>query len=69
MHGRIDGYCSPESAQAIYDRATGPKEIDWLDSENHIDIYDRPELVEPAVARVARFMAENLGARTASAAA
>jgi fermentation-respiration switch protein FrsA (DUF1100 family) len=60
VHGKVDGYCSPETAQAVFDRATGPKEIEWLDSENHIDIYDRPELVEPAVARVAGFMAERL---------
>jgi fermentation-respiration switch protein FrsA (DUF1100 family) len=66
VHGRVDGYCSPESAQAIYDRATGPKEIEWLESGNHIDIYDHPELVGPAVARVARFMAANLSPRVAA---
>jgi hypothetical protein len=68
VHGKVDGYCTPEAAQAVFDRATGPKEIEWLDSENHIDIYDHPELVEPAVARVARFMAERLAPRTAAAA-
>jgi len=60
VHGRVDSYCTPEGAQAVFDRATGPKEIEWLDSRNHIDIYDQPELVEPAVARVAAFMAERL---------
>ena len=38
----------------MFDRATGPKEIEWLDSANHIDIYDRPELVEPGGARASR---------------
>ncbi len=69
VHGKVDGYCTPETAQAIFDRATGPKEIEWIDSENHIDIYDRPELVDPAVARVASFMAERLAPREVPAAA
>jgi fermentation-respiration switch protein FrsA (DUF1100 family) len=67
VHGRVDGYCLPETAKAIFECATGPKEIEWLESENHIDIYDHPELVEPAVARVARFMAERLAPREAAA--
>ena len=50
VHGTVDTYCTPEGAQAIFDRATGPKEIEWIETPNHIDIYDRPELVEPAVA-------------------
>ncbi len=60
VHGKVDAYCTPEGALAVFDRATGPKEIEWLESANHIDIYDQPELVEPAVARVARFMAARL---------
>ena len=53
VHGTVDTYCTPEGAQAIFDRATGPKEIEWIETPNHIDIYDRPELVGPAVQRVA----------------
>jgi uncharacterized protein len=68
VHGKVDAYCTPEGAQAVFDRATGPKEIEWLESSNHIDIYDRPELVRPAVARVARFMNERLAPREARAA-
>jgi uncharacterized protein len=67
VHGTVDGYCTPETAQAVFDRATGPKEIEWLESANHIDIYDQPELVEPAVARVAAFMAEQLAPRQVAA--
>jgi fermentation-respiration switch protein FrsA (DUF1100 family) len=63
VHGKVDAYCTPEGAQAIFDRATGPKEIEWLESANHIDIYDRPELVDPAVRRVAAFLAEQLAPR------
>jgi fermentation-respiration switch protein FrsA (DUF1100 family) len=69
VHGATDAYCTPEGAQAVFDRATGPKEIEWLESSNHIDIYDRPQLVDPAVERAARFFAEQLAPRAAAAAA
>jgi fermentation-respiration switch protein FrsA (DUF1100 family) len=68
VHGKVDEYCTPEGAQAVFDRATGPKEIEWLESRNHIDIYDHPELVDPAVRRVAEFMAVQLAARESEAA-
>jgi uncharacterized protein len=67
VHGKVDAYCTPEGAQAVFDRATGPKEIEWLESANHIDIYDQPELVEPAIKRVAEFMARELAPRQAAA--
>ena len=60
VHGKVDAFCTPEGAQAVFDRATGPKEIEWLDTSNHIDIYDKPEFVEPAVQRAVRFFAEQL---------
>ena len=63
VHGKVDAFCTPEGAQAVFDRATGPKEIHWIESTNHIDIYDRPELVDPAVERVAEFMARELSPR------
>jgi uncharacterized protein len=66
VHGTVDSYCTPEGAQAIFDRASGPKEIRWIESQNHIDIYDRPELVDPAVAHVARFLGEQLAPRAAA---
>jgi fermentation-respiration switch protein FrsA (DUF1100 family) len=68
VHGTVDEYCTPEGARAVFERATGPKEIEWIETPNHIDIYDRPELVEPAVARVVRFFAEHLAPREAPAA-
>ena len=69
VHGRTDAYCTPEGAQYAYDRAPGPKEIVWLDTSNHIDLYDVPEFVEPAVERIAAFMAARLEPRAVSATA
>ncbi len=67
VHGRVDAVCTPEGAQAAYDRATGPKEIEWLDTSNHIDLYDQPQFVRPAVERAGRFFAEHLAPRKAPA--
>jgi hypothetical protein len=60
VHGRIDAYCPPAGAQQIYDRAPGTKEIVWLDAAEHIDLYDNPRFVTPAVDRTAAFLAEHL---------
>jgi uncharacterized protein len=60
VHGKIDAYCTPEGAQIAFDRAPGPKEIEWLDTSNHIDLYDQPQFVDAAVDRTAAFFAERL---------
>lgn len=69
IHGRTDGYCSPEGAQALYDRARGPKDLLWLDTTNHIDLYDVPDYVDPAAAHASRWLAEHLAAAPDRAAA
>ena len=61
VHGRTDDFCSPAGAQDAFDRIGGPKELMWLDTTNHIDLYDQPQYVEPAVDRVAAWMDEHLG--------
>lgn len=60
VHGRTDGFCSPEAARATFDRVDGPKEFLWLDTTNHIDLYDNPTFVDPALGRVADWMRSNL---------
>lgn len=52
VHGRTDAYCSPQGAADVHARIAGPKDLLWLDTSNHIDLYDNPTFVEPAVARV-----------------
>lgn len=60
VHGRTDEFCDPDGAQDAYERIDGPKELMWLDTTNHIDLYDQPHFVEPAVERVAQWMDEYL---------
>lgn len=60
VHGRTDAYCSPQAAAAVFERAGGPKDILWLDTTNHIDLYDVPAYVDPALDRIETFLAEYL---------
>jgi fermentation-respiration switch protein FrsA (DUF1100 family) len=62
VHGRRDDYCSPTAAQDVHDRIAGPKDLLWLDTTNHIDLYDVPRYVDPAVERVAAWMTDHLAA-------
>jgi fermentation-respiration switch protein FrsA (DUF1100 family) len=52
VHGRNDKYCLPKYAQQVYEQAGEPKEILWLDTTNHIDLYDNENYVVPAVSRI-----------------
>jgi uncharacterized protein len=44
-----------------FQQATGPKELHWIDGASHVDLYDREQYVGPAVEKLARFFADNLG--------
>jgi hypothetical protein len=60
VHGKTDAYCSPELAQALYERKPGDKEILWLDASQHIDLYDREPYVTQAAEAAARFLRRKL---------
>ncbi|MEM9203589.1 MAG: alpha/beta hydrolase [Actinomycetota bacterium] len=60
VHGRTDEFCSPDAAAEIYERMAGTKDIMWLDTTNHIDLYDVSTYVDPAAERVAAWMGEHL---------
>jgi fermentation-respiration switch protein FrsA (DUF1100 family) len=61
VHGRTDAYCVPEGAQRVFDTAGDPKRLVWLDTSNHIDLYDNPVFVEPAIAEVSAWFGQHLG--------
>jgi esterase/lipase len=52
VHGKNDKYCFPKFAQQVYDEAGDPKEILWLDTANHIDLYDNEKYVGPAINKI-----------------
>ncbi|MDX2706515.1 alpha/beta hydrolase [Streptomyces sp. PA03-6a] len=47
-----------------FQRATGPKELHWIDGAGHVDLYDRQRYVDPAVEKLAGFFTRNLGPAT-----
>jgi uncharacterized protein len=62
IHGRRDDFCSPTAAEAVYQRAqTADKQFRWLDTTNHIDLYDNPVYVSPAAAHLGGWLTERLG--------
>jgi uncharacterized protein len=56
VHGTKDDYCSPDLARMLHERAQGPKQIAWVDTTNHIDLYDTEPFVTQAVDLTAAFL-------------
>ena len=52
VHGTKDLALLPEYAQAAYDAAVGPKELIWIETHNHIELYDQDPYVSEACRRV-----------------
>ncbi|MFE7169898.1 alpha/beta hydrolase [Streptomyces sp. NPDC057616] len=44
-----------------FQRATGPKQLHWIDGASHVDLYDKKQYVDPAVGLLADFFTEHLG--------
>jgi uncharacterized protein len=60
VHGTRDFFLLPEYAQAAYDAATGPKQLVWIETHNHIELYDQEPYVSEALAAVIPFLDANL---------
>jgi fermentation-respiration switch protein FrsA (DUF1100 family) len=60
VHGRTDTYCTPDGALAMLNQVTGEKEIVWLETTNHIDLYDQEPYVGQAVDALAAFFGRRL---------
>jgi fermentation-respiration switch protein FrsA (DUF1100 family) len=43
-----------------FQRARGPKELFWIDDATHVDLYDKPAYVTPAVAKLTTFFGNHL---------
>ena len=60
VHGTRDDYCSPAGAQALADRATGPTSLEWIETTNHIELYDSPPHLDQALNRLVAFYRREL---------
>jgi fermentation-respiration switch protein FrsA (DUF1100 family) len=45
-----------------FSRAAEPKELHWIEGARHVDLYDKPEYVTPAIAKLTQFFTEHLNA-------
>lgn len=62
VHGTTDAQLLPEFAQQAYDAALEPKELIWIETHNHIELYDQEPYVTRASTRVLDWLARHLGA-------
>ncbi|MBE8523684.1 alpha/beta hydrolase [Amycolatopsis sp. H6(2020)] len=42
-------------AVEVHQRATGPKELHWIEGASHVDLYDKKEFIDPAVEKLAGY--------------
>jgi uncharacterized protein len=52
VHGTVDLFLWPEFAQRAYDAAGGDKQLSWIPTHNHIELYDQNPYVDLATAHV-----------------
>ncbi|MBA2519645.1 MAG: alpha/beta hydrolase [Chloroflexia bacterium] len=60
MHGTQDFFLLPEYAQAAYDAAIGRKELHWIKTHNHIELYDQDPYVSMACAKIVDWLGDTL---------
>ncbi len=60
IHGTTDFFLLPEFAQQAYDVAIGPKELIWIETHNHIELYDQEPYVSEACAHLIQWLDANL---------
>jgi len=60
IHGTMDTALLPEFAQAAYDAALEPKEFVWIETHNHIELYDQDPYVSAAAGEAIRWLRKYL---------
>lgn len=61
MHGTVDLFLWPEFAQRAYDAASGDKQLTWLQTHNHIELYDQNPFVDQATSHAVQWLDARLG--------
>jgi uncharacterized protein len=56
VHGTTDTALLPEYAQEAYAAALGTKELVWIETHNHIELYDQDPYVSEAAAHAVRWL-------------
>jgi fermentation-respiration switch protein FrsA (DUF1100 family) len=61
IHGTKDTSLLPEYAQQTYDAAVGPKELIWIETHNHIELYDQDPYVSEACRQIISWLGRYVG--------
>lgn len=64
IHGTIDAALLPEYAQQAYNAAQGRKELVWIDTHNHIELYDQDPYVSEAAGHAIRWLDTHVKVRS-----
>jgi uncharacterized protein len=62
VHGTTDTALLPEYAQEAYAAALAPKELVWIETHNHIELYDQDPYVSEAAAHAIRWLDRHVAA-------
>lgn len=60
VHGTKDTSLLPGYAQQAYEAALGPKELIWIETHNHIELYDQDPYVSEACRQVLSWLAKHV---------
>ncbi len=60
IHGTTDVLLPPRYAQEVYDRAGEPKQLRWIETSNHVELYDQAPFVPEAIATLVEWLGEHL---------
>jgi fermentation-respiration switch protein FrsA (DUF1100 family) len=62
IHGTTDVLLPPRYAQEVYDRAGEPKQLRWIETSNHVELYDQAPFVPEAIDALRDWLGEKLPA-------
>jgi uncharacterized protein len=62
IHGTTDAALLPEYAQAAFDAAQGTKELVWIETHNHVELYDQDPYVSEAAGQAVSWLDRHIGA-------
>lgn len=60
IHGTTDVLLPPRYAQEVYDRAGEPKQLHWIETSNHVELYDQAPFVPEAIATLVDWLSLHL---------
>jgi fermentation-respiration switch protein FrsA (DUF1100 family) len=60
VHGTIDDYFPPRYAQEVHDTAGDPKKLVWIETTNHVQLYDIEPYVTDAAQAIASWLDDHM---------